>query len=114
MVKKIIILMLMISVGAAFMTPNMINQGVMNHAPTGIYAASNPIALWHLDESPASDSTTISDSAGSNDGTLYINDGTNNKATAGKVGGAISFDGGGNWQRINASVINGDIVNYEI
>ncbi|MFH1288605.1 MAG: hypothetical protein ABII25_07915 [bacterium] len=74
--------MLLIFVGAQFIAPERGNP---------VFAASNPIGLWHMDESPASDSSTIYDSSGNgNDGTLTTNDGTVNKATAGKVGGALS------------------------
>ncbi|MFH1288601.1 MAG: hypothetical protein ABII25_07895 [bacterium] len=73
--------MLLIFVGAQFIAPEGGNP---------VFAASNPVGLWHMNESSAIHNSTIYDSSGNgNDGTLYTNDGTVNKATAGKVGGAI-------------------------
>ncbi|MDP1624281.1 MAG: type II secretion system protein, partial [bacterium] len=52
------------------------------------------VGIWRLDENPAIHGTTMVDSSGNgNNGTLFTNDGATNKAVAGVVGGALSFDG---------------------
>lgn len=58
----------------------------------------NAVGIWGLDESPASNGTTIIDSSGNGkNGTLITNDGLTNKSVPGIIGQALSFDGVGDY-----------------
>ncbi|MBS1958892.1 MAG: hypothetical protein JST80_05415 [Bdellovibrionales bacterium] len=56
---------------------------------------SAPIALWHLNESSASDATPIIDAMGTHNGVLNTDTGAASKSVPGQLSGAINFDGTG-------------------
>ncbi len=59
--------------------------------PTGL------IALWHLNESPASNGAVIADAVGLHPASLTTDDGALNKSAKGLLLGAMAFDGVGDY-----------------
>jgi len=70
------------------------SKGVESAYAFGNADMTGNVFLAHLDESPVTHGTTCGDSSGeSNDATMYTSEGAADKSCAGKLAGAVSFDG---------------------
>lgn len=63
------------------------------------------VALWRMDQDPVQNGSQVADAMGVHHGTLFTNNGTDNKAVPGLLSNAASFDGSGDYVQVAGNAV---------